>query len=149
MSGIKAVEEVIRDIKKVHDADPKGWKVLRGRDDRGHYDTYVSHVSGHLWHLKTERANPYRHVGVGGLVLRELEEDINEIMSHGRPLPFGEIYPQSDQSTIIALGLGKYSHEGANDLKGILSSKQREMESRLNTSLDQMLHQRGHYSEYG
>ena len=143
---IKPVEEIIREIKEHYDKEPKGWRVLRGKDPRGHYDTYIS-SSKFLWQMKTELKNPYQPVGMGTMV-SDTSKKIKRIMDTGDPLPFAEIYPQSKDIAIIAMGIGKYSPESTDMLREIISSKQRELESDLTTSLNKLLHREGLYMGY-
>ena len=146
---IKSVEEIIRDIKTRYDKEPKGWRVLKGKDNRGHQDTYILQGSKHLWQLKTELKTPYRPIGVGARLGWDVDSEIKRVMDIGRDFPFGEVYPQKDDFSIIALGLGKYSTEGTSHLKGILSSKQERLDAKLKASLDKLLYREGMFKEFG
>lgn len=145
--SIKPVEEIIKEVKYYFDKDPEGWRVLRGRDSKGHYDTYIAQGTKRLWQMKTEFKTPYRHVGVGALVARNIDEEISRIMDKGSTLPIGEIYPQKDYA-IITLGLAKYSPESTVSLKGILSSNQEKLERSLSENLNKLLHREGMLKEY-
>ncbi len=144
---IKAVEEIIADIKKCYDQEPAGWKMLRGRDRAGHYDTYILNQKS-LWQLKTEFKNPYQPAGVGIKIMDEPDDTIDMLMREGEPLPFSEIYPQRKSHPIFAVGIGRYSPKAANELKGIISSKQDELERNLSESLDIFLHREGLCKDY-
>ncbi|NYT00749.1 MAG: hypothetical protein GKB99_03370 [Methanocellales archaeon] len=144
---IKPVEEIIGEIKEHYDEDPKGWRILRGRDQRGHYDTYISSPS-FLWHMKTELKNPYQPVGVGYMVTEEVSKKIKIIMDAGDPLPFAEIYKQKNDNSIIAIGIGNYSPKSMDMLRETISSKQRNLESELISSLNKLLNREGLYMGY-
>lgn len=144
---IKSVNEIIAEIKKEYDEDPRNWRVLRGKDSKGHYDTYISGPKS-LWQMKTEWKTPYRPVGVGVKVMGESNEIVKFIMDKGEYFPFGEIYPQIKNSAIIAVGFGKYSQKSTNQLKSVISSKQEKLEKELNKSLDRLLEKEGLFKEF-
>jgi len=135
---IRAAEEIIFDIKSRYDVEPSGWNVLRGRDNRGHYDTYISQGQDHLWRLKTEFKRPGEPIGVGVRLTGKIDDDIKKVLREGEPLPFGEMY-RTIEGGIIAFGIGRFSQRGTDDLKGILSSKQDELEVKMNQDLDRLL----------
>ena len=60
---MKTVEQIMFEIKKKYDKKPENWRVLRGRDKRGHYDTYILGCDS-LWYMKTEWKTPYQPIGV-------------------------------------------------------------------------------------
>lgn len=144
---IKPVEEIIREIKEHYDEESKGWRVLRGKDQRGHYNTYISSPR-FLWQMKTELKNPYQPVGVGKMVTEDVSKKIKRIMDNGEPLPFAEIYPQPKDISIIAMGIGNYSPKSTDMLREIISSKQKKLESDLTLSLNKLLHREGLYMGY-
>ncbi|UCF08699.1 MAG: hypothetical protein JSW28_03140 [Thermoplasmata archaeon] len=144
---IKPVEEIIAEIKAVYDNNPLGWRMLRGRDTRGHYDTYIMNQNC-LWQLKTEFANPYRPKGVGLRIMDKPSEEIEMLMEIGDALPFSEIYPQRKSHPIFTLGVGRYSPKAADEVKGIISSRQAELEHQLSDSLKKLLHREGMCQEY-
>lgn len=144
---IRSAEEIIAEIKISYDQNPMGWKMLRGRDRMGHYDTYISNQKS-LWQMKTEFKNPYQPVGVGKKIMDNHLEEIDLLMEVGSALPFSEIYPQQKSHPIFAMGIGKYSPKATNKLKDIISSKQKELERDLTESLDRFLHREGIYKDY-
>jgi hypothetical protein len=144
---IKPVEELIAEIKLHYDRDPLGWKFLRGRDQRGHYDTYIMNKKN-LWQMKTEFKNPYSPKGVGLKVLDRPSGEIEFLMEEGEALVFGEFYKQQKDLPIITTGIGRYSPRASRELKGIISTKQNELERTLSESLDRVLHREGICREY-
>ena len=144
---IKTVEEIIFEIKERFDQEPLGWKMLRGRDRSGHYDTYIMNKEN-LWQLKTEFKNPYQPVGVGIKIADNPNEEIDFLMKVGDALPFGEIYPQRKSHPIFAVGVGRYSPKATSELKSIISSKHDELERNLSESLDKFLHREGLCKDY-
>lgn len=143
---VKNVNELMREIKKEYDASPKNWRVLRGRDRRGHYDTFI--LGGKkLWHLKTEWKTPYRPVGVGERISDFSEEVERIITKKGEYFPIGEIYPQAKESAIIAIGIGKYSPAGIKGVKSIIRG-QDELESKLDRNLNKLLKKEELLKEY-
>jgi hypothetical protein len=144
---IKSVEEIIAEIKLCYDRDPLGWKMLRGRDNKGHYNTYITN-SNSLWQMKTEFKTPYQPKGVGIKINDKLDPEIEMLMQEGDALPFGEIYQQEKANPIFAMGIGRYSKPAANELKSIISSKNEELERALSLSLDKLLHREGICKDY-
>jgi hypothetical protein len=53
-----------REIAKLYDKNPEGWRVLVGRDRSGFYDALISHGT-EGWQLKEYQVNPYKFVGLG------------------------------------------------------------------------------------
>ncbi len=144
---IKSVEEIIADIKVCYDQDPLGWKMLRGRDNKGHYNTYIANKKS-LWQMKTEFKSPYQPKGVGIKILDKPDSEIEILMEEGDALPFGEIYQQGKTNPIFAMGIGRYSKAAANELKSIISSKNDELERNLSLSLEKLLHREGICKDY-
>lgn len=144
---IKSVEEIVAEIKECYDQEPIGWKMLRGRDRAGHYDTYVMSRKS-LWQLKTEFKNPYQPKGVGAKIADNPNQEIDILMQKGDALPFSEIYTQPKNVPIFALGIGRYSPKATNELKAIISSKQEKLERNLSESLDRFLHREGLCKDY-
>ena len=144
---IKSVEEIIAEIKLCYDRDPLGWRMLRGRDNKGHYNTYITNRDN-LWQMKTEFKNPYEPKGVGIKIIDQIDPEIEMLMQEGDALPFGEIYKQGKSNTIFAMGIGRYSKPAANELKSIISSKNEDLEHNLSLSLDKLLHREGICKDY-
>ena len=144
---IKSVERIIAEIKERYDQEPVGWKLLRGRDTAGHYDTYIMNNKS-LWQLKTEFKSPYQPAGVGIKILDNPDEEMDILMREGDILPFSEIYPQRKSHPIFAMGIGRYSPKATNKLKSIISSKNEELERNLSKSLNKFLHREGLLKEY-
>jgi hypothetical protein len=144
---IKSVERIIAEIKECYDQEPLGWRMLRGRDTAGHYDTYIMNKKS-LWQLKTEFKNPYQPAGVGIKIPDNPNEEMEVLMKEGDALPFSEIYPQRRSHPIFAMGIGRYSPKATTKLKTIISSKHEELERNLSESLDRFLHREGLLKEY-
>lgn len=143
---IKNIDEIIRDIKKEFDKEKEGWEVLRGRDKRGHYDTYVLGPDS-LYQMKTELKNPYQPIGVGSKIMKSPDEDI-KLKFKGKTFPFSEIYPHKEKAAIIAMGIGKYSPSSSKNLKNIISSQQEKLDVKLNRELNKLLDKEGMFKEY-
>ena len=144
---INYVEDIVAEIKECYDQEPFGWKMLRGRDRAGHYDTYIANKKN-LWQLKTEFKTPYQPAGVGVKIMDIPDERIDMLMTEGDALPFSEIYPLRKSHPIFAMGIGRYSPKATNELKGIISSRQDELEKNLSEGLDKLLHREGICKDY-
>ncbi|MFC1786467.1 hypothetical protein ACFLY8_00305, partial [Halobacteriota archaeon] len=87
-------------------------------------------------------------VGVGKMVTEDVSKKIKRIMDAGDPLPFAEIYPQKKDTSIIAMGIGNYSPKSTDMLRETISSKQKNLELDLTSSLNKLLHREGLYMGY-
>jgi len=56
--------KIRREIARLYDKNPEGWRVLVGRDRSGFYDALISH-GAEAWQLKEYQVNPYKFVGLG------------------------------------------------------------------------------------
>ncbi len=56
--------KIRREISRLYDRDPQGWRVLVGKDKLGFYDVLISHGT-EAWHVKEYEVNPYKFVGLG------------------------------------------------------------------------------------
>ena len=143
---MKTVEQIMFEIKKKYDKKPSDWRVLRGRDKRGHYDTYVL-GSDSLWHMKTEWKTPYQPIGVGRKIDDFPEKARHIIEEGGEYFPIGEIYPQPKDATLIAIGIGRYSPKSTSNLKRIISG-QDALEGKMNKGLKKLLKKEEMMKEY-
>lgn len=139
---IDTVENTMAEIKIQFDQNPMDWRMLRGRDKDGHYDTYIANKRA-LWHLKTEFKTPYEPKGVGVKIMENPPDLFTAIMEKGEAYPFGEIYHKTEMPPIFALGVGKYSQSAASQMKSLISSKNEELERSMNKSLNKLLYREG------
>jgi len=56
--------KIRREIARLYERDPEGWRVLVGRDRSGFYDALISHGT-EAWQVKEYQVNPYKFVGLG------------------------------------------------------------------------------------
>jgi hypothetical protein len=56
--------KIRREIARLYEKDPEGWRVLVGRDRSGFYDALISHGT-EAWQVKEYQVNPYKFVGLG------------------------------------------------------------------------------------
>jgi hypothetical protein len=56
--------KIKREVSRLYDKDPQGWRVLVGRDRAGFYDMLFSHGKK-AWQIKEYQVNPYKSVGLG------------------------------------------------------------------------------------
>ena len=81
--------KVRREIARLYDKNPEGWRVLVGRDKSGFYDALISHET-EAWQLKEYQVNPYKFVGLG---------------SRLPSLPGGPLLPREEPFGLRAIGL--------------------------------------------
>jgi hypothetical protein len=56
--------KIRREIGRLYEKDPEGWRVLVGKDGSGFYDALISHGT-EAWQVKEYQVNPYKFVGLG------------------------------------------------------------------------------------
>jgi hypothetical protein len=61
--------KIRREIARLYDRDPEGWRVLVGKDRSGFYDALISHGT-EGWQVKEYQVNPYKFVGLGSRLPR-------------------------------------------------------------------------------
>ena len=139
------------EIKSEYDDDPNNWRILRGKDIRRNTVTFIAHDNKKLWQLKTDWKNPVTQIGVGSCVKRNLNDEIQELMSSGTDLPIHEVYPSKD-NFIIALGLGKYSQTSSNQLTDLLFQDvpgyAKDIDKKFNSELDKIFKKEQLYTNY-
>ena len=59
--------KIRRQIARLYEKDPEGWRVLVGRDHSGFYDALISHGT-EAWQVKEYQVNPYKFVGLGAKI---------------------------------------------------------------------------------
>ncbi|WP_455392527.1 hypothetical protein [[Eubacterium] cellulosolvens] len=148
---IKSLPELMSEIKKEYDKDPYNWRYLRGRDSNNHISTFISHDDKKLWQVLSEWKNPVTPLGIGKLVKRKLDDEIQDLMKTGTNIPIHEVYP-SDEKFLIALGLGKYSESSTEKVKELLTQDIQgyctKVEKELNLELKRLLHKEQIFNHY-
>lgn len=139
----KPVGKVIKDLKRRYDKKPKGWRLLTGIVG-GRYDTFIFH-DGTLWQIKTEPLSPYHHVGFGGVVAKNLDEEIAKSMQRGKPVLFQIVSPQEKEKVIVVRGIERYSSKSIDDLKTLLSPRQLNLDKKLRKDLDELMRKKYGY----
>jgi len=161
-SELQPAEKLKREIAKSYDSNPKGWRVLVGKDNRNFSQILVSNGS-QVWILKEEMINPYRSIGLGARLTGEIEAPkVSSTKEFGlRPLAQGQI---GELSSLLRNGedpkdflLKVMTSEpvASNDVKGpmvlqgpimatsnstsLLSDKHREIDHRISEELQKLL----------
>lgn len=88
-----------REISKLYDKEPEGWRVLVGKDRLGFYDVLISRGT-EAWQIKEHQVNPYKFVGLG-----------SKLPSVDLPKPSVEEYP---------FGLRPISPDQINELANLI-----------------------------
>lgn len=137
---VKAIGDLLLEMKKRYEKEPRGWRVLSGRADQGFFDTFVLHRD-RLWQMKTEPVNPFEAIGVG-VTHRHVDEGLyNRVMQEGKPLIFQIIAPQR-KGVIAAQGIQRYSDESTSKLRWVLSDKQEQLDRELDETMRQISRKR-------
>jgi len=130
---VKPIGELLLEMKKRYDRDPKGWRVLSGQTDHGLFDTFVLHHD-RLWQMKTEPVNPFEAIGVGVSHRRVDEGTHNQIMQAGEPFLFQIAAPQRE-GVIVAGGVQRFSNDSASELRMVLSDRQQQLDHELEAAV--------------
>ena len=133
---MKAIGDLLLEMKKQYDKDQSGWRVLSGRADHGLYDTFVLHRD-RLWQMKTEPVNPFEVIGVGTTHRRVDEGLHNRIMKEGKPFLFQLIAPQR-KGVLVAQGVQRYSDDSTSQVRSVLSDRQEQLNRELEATLRRM-----------
>jgi hypothetical protein len=56
--------KVRREIARLYEKNPEGWRVVVGRDRSGFFDALIAHGT-EAWQVKEYQVNPYKFVGLG------------------------------------------------------------------------------------
>ena len=81
--------KIRREIARLYNKNPEGWRILVGRDKSGFYDALISHGT-EAWQLKEYEVNPYKFVGLGSRIPN---------------LPVAPLIPQEEPFGLRAIGL--------------------------------------------
>ena len=74
---IKNREEILKDVIKEGEKNPKNWQAVLGRDEkRFSRDFYIFNPNSGIYLLKEYEKNPYEIKGIGGKIARYVDEDI-------------------------------------------------------------------------
>lgn len=151
---IKSLAEIMEEMRRHYERRPRerrGWRVLGTKDQRGYADLFFYGPKAGLWQIKGELKSPYELMGAGVRIgVRRIDDEIRELMEHGRPLPFGMIspHPKRKDTAIIASGIGRYL-ESSERMRTMLSSKQRELDIKLRNKLEKLRYKFGLDAAYG
>lgn len=140
---VKPVGRVIKDLKRRYDKKPEDWRFLTGVV-KGQYDTYILHDET-LWQIKTMPLSPHQHVGFGGVVARNIDEEIASRMRKGTPLLFQLISPQERDRVIVVKGIERYSAKSVGNIKSLLTPRQAKLDLKLRKELDELMRKRYGY----
>ncbi|MFX1410439.1 MAG: hypothetical protein ACFFA6_08800 [Promethearchaeota archaeon] len=124
--GVAPIRSIIKKMKKEYDRDPKDWRVIGSKDDKGNSDTFITKKPNAFW-LKSKQLSPYSALSMG-TVVRNLDKDIDEKigkeMSPNDMLRFfGMVVPIKKDQNVIAAGIEKFSQEHGNYLKDLVSER--------------------------
>jgi hypothetical protein len=137
--GVAPITSIIKKMKKDYDKDPKDWKVIGSKDDKGNYDTLVTKKPNAFW-LKSKQLSPYSALSMG-TIARNIDKDIDEKI--GKTMTpndflrlFGMIVPIKKDQSVVAAGIEKYSQEHGNYLKKIISEQNPNLDHKLAKRVD-------------
>ena len=137
--GITPITSIIKKMKKEYDKDPKDWKVIGSKDDKGNYDTLVTKKPNAYW-LKSKQLSPYSALSMG-TIARNIDKDIDEKI--GKTMTandflrlFGMVVPIKKDQSVVAAGIEKYSQEHGDYLKKIIGERDSNIGHQLGKRID-------------
>lgn len=137
--GIAPITSIIKKMKKDYDKDPKDWKVIGSKDDKGNYDTLVTKKPNAFW-LKSKQLSPYSALSMG-TIARNIDKDIDEKI--GKTMTpndflrlFGMVVPIKKDQSVVAAGIEKYSQDHGDYLKKIINEKNPNLNHQLAKRVD-------------
>lgn len=138
--GISSIQNVMKQMKKEYDNDPKDWRVIGSSDNKGNTDTFIGKKPNTFW-LKSKMLSPYSALSMG-TVVRNIDKDIDEKV--GKKMSptdmlrlFGMAVPINQDKMVSAAGIEKYSQEHGDYLKTIINEKQSNLGHQLGKRLDE------------
>ncbi len=145
MRKLKSLEQLMLEIKIEHDKDNRFWRILRGKDEQGHYNSYIISKK-HFWMAKIDFKNPLRPIGIGTRVPLPVDNTILKYFNKGENFTLAEYYPLK-KNCLLAIGIGKYSTEASFELRDIING-QYELEKKLDIELKKLLKREEMFKEY-
>lgn len=137
--GISPISSIIKKMKKEYDKDPKDWRVIGSKDDKGNSDTFITKKPNAYW-LKSKKLSPYSALSMG-TAIRNLDKDIDEKI--GKKMSpddmlrfFGMVVPIKKDQNVIAAGIEKYSQKHGNYLKDLIHERDPNIEHILGRRID-------------
>lgn len=159
---LEPADEIIQEILKRYDRNPKGWQFFVGRGAGGYQDLFFIQNSDQvLWQIKQHYLNPYKMVGFGARIDGSQQRSLESPEFGLRPIPHSELQRMFDDklSSDILEGILRRSPvtireamQGAGLLSGpiihlrqspaFLSKEQEELDLRLKIELENLLWKR-------
>ncbi|MFQ5711295.1 MAG: hypothetical protein ACE5GD_05890 [Candidatus Geothermarchaeales archaeon] len=172
-SKLKPIEEIMAEMMRLYNKDPLGWGISVRMGRKGYGDIFVLSPKGELWQVKIDSVYKPKPLGLGVKVggfeesrkvisakippygfrpiskghLEELRKNILQrrpvdktvrgILTES-PAPIGELVSPGIMQGPISFSSGER----------YLSERQRELDKKLEKSLDELLHRRGLGSMY-
>lgn len=137
--GIAPITSIVKKMKKEYDKDPKDWKVIGSKDDKGNYDTLITKKPNAFW-LKSKQLSPYSALSMGTIarnIDKDIDEKIGKTMTQNDFLRlFGMVVPIKKDQNIVAAGIEKYSQEHGNYLKKIIGEKNSNIDHQLGKRIE-------------
>ena len=138
--GVAPIQSIIKKMKKEYDKDPKDWKIIGSKDNKGNYDTLITKKPNAYW-LKSRQLSPFSALSMG-TVVRKIDQDIDDKIGQQMSTDdlfrlFGMIVPVKKDQSVIATGIEKYSQTHGEYLKKIINEKNANLGYQLAKRVDQ------------
>jgi hypothetical protein len=156
--AVKSSAEVMEEIRRLYNKNPRKWHVLMGRDSRGYTSTIVLHVDK-MWIIKDEPINPYESIGCG-LKVGEIDESLKPFLKNPHTFGFRPV-PKKYLEDILEAGvIGKILNKPPVSAEKIaspavvgpitlptkpidfVSEKQRRLDRELSRELDRLIYKK-------
>ncbi len=138
--GVAPIKHIVKKMKKEYDNDPKHWRVIGSKDNKGNNDTFITKKPNAYW-LKSKQLSPYSALSMG-TVIRKIDQDIDNKV--GKKLSpdemlrlFGMVVPIKKDQNVVAAGIEKYSQQHGDYLKKIITEKDPNLGHQMAKKIDQ------------
>lgn len=92
MVELEPADEIIQEILKRYDKNPKGWQFFVGRGAGGFQDLFfIQNSAQELWQIKQHYLNPYKMVGFGARIDGSRHRSLESPEFGLRPIPHSEL----------------------------------------------------------
>ncbi|MFO8018886.1 MAG: hypothetical protein R6U96_09635 [Promethearchaeia archaeon] len=124
--GVAPISHIVKRMKKEYDKDPKNWRVVGFKDEKGNDDTFITKKPNTYW-LKSKQLSPFSSLSMGSVVRnidRDIDEEIGNKMSKKDMIRlFGMAVPVKKDKNIIASGIEKYSETHGGHIRKIINER--------------------------
>ncbi|MBY9007398.1 MAG: hypothetical protein KGD63_11640 [Candidatus Lokiarchaeota archaeon] len=122
--SIAPISNIVKQMKKHYDKNPKDWKVTSSNDKDYNTDTFINKKPYTYW-IKSKQLNPFSAISMG-TVVKNIDKEIDENI-YGKQMSkedmlkvFGMVVPIKKDKNIITTGIENFSQKKGDHFKQII-----------------------------